>query len=83
MANMPLSGEPARLAELREALDLASVRWDQATPGPVTGPELFLVSPDIPVWRRWLTMCARERMFIVAVVAAVAAIASVVVALVG
>src|SRR5258708_16240848 len=28
------------------------------------GPELFLVSPDIPVWRRWLARWSKDRTFI-------------------
>jgi hypothetical protein len=71
-----------RARELREAIDAANVRWDWQAPAPAAEPELILVSPDIAVWRRWLTKWHRERMFIVAVVAAAAAIAGVVVPLV-
>ena len=35
------------------------------------GPEFFLVSPDIPLWRRWLTRWSKDRMliFLTAVIA--------------
>jgi hypothetical protein len=79
MTNKPVSGEPGRSAELQEAIDAANVRWGQAAPA--AGPELILVSPDIPVWRRWLSKWASNRMLVLTAVIAAGTIALVVLAI--
>lgn len=80
MTRKPVSGEPGRRAELQEAIDAADVRWGQMSPERVAGPELILVSPDIPVWRRWLTRWGKDRVFILTAVIAVETLALVVLA---
>jgi hypothetical protein len=51
----------------RSAKDLAS----ESRRAETVGPEFFLVSPDIPLWRRWLTRWSKDRMliFLTAVIA--------------
>jgi hypothetical protein len=83
MTNKPVSGKPGQWAELREALSAADVRSDWLAPELVAGPELFLVSPDVPVWRRWLTRWPRDPMLVLTAVGTACAIALVVLAIVG